>query len=93
MLKEFMLTKVIPQLLKDRDGKMRYIQDPLRAAVIMLCVWRNYQLSMDNGELHRLCAELCLPKKDKDDFLQYWTEFSQDVAILKKYVFNILTVL
>ncbi len=79
-----MLTNVIPQLLKDRDGKMLYIQDPMRAAVIMLCVWRRHQFKLDNGELHQLCAALRLPKRDKDDFLQYWAEFSQDVAILKK---------
>lgn len=84
MLKEFMLTSVIPQLRKDGDGKMLYIRDPMRAAVIMLCVWKQHRLKLDNGELHQLCTVLCLPKQDKDNFLQYWTEFSQDVAILKK---------
>ncbi|XP_029293033.1 LOW QUALITY PROTEIN: E3 ubiquitin-protein ligase rnf213-alpha-like [Cottoperca gobio] len=82
MLKEFMLTKVIPQL-KDGGGEMLYIQDPMRAAVIMLCVWRQQRFNLDNGELHRLCSALCLPKRDKDEFLQYWTKFSQDVSILK----------
>ncbi|KAA8582604.1 hypothetical protein FQN60_003825 [Etheostoma spectabile] len=83
MLKDFMVTKVIPQLLKNGGGTMLYIQDPMRAAVIMLFLWRQQKLKLDNGELHRLCSALCLPKKDKEDFLQYWTEFSQDVAILK----------
>lgn len=84
MLKEFMLTKVIPQLRKDGEEKMLYVRDPMRAAVIMLCVWRQHRLKLDNGELHRLCTALCLPKLDKDDFLQYWKEFSLDVAILKE---------
>ncbi|XP_037649475.1 E3 ubiquitin-protein ligase rnf213-alpha isoform X2 [Sebastes umbrosus] len=83
MLKEFMLTKVIPPGLKDGDGKMLYIQDPMRAAVIMLYVWKQHQLRLDNGELHKLCGALCLPKLEKDEFLRYWTEFSKDVAILK----------
>ncbi|XP_078124896.1 E3 ubiquitin-protein ligase rnf213-alpha-like isoform X2 [Sander vitreus] len=82
MLKDFMLTNVI-QLLKNGDGKMLYVQDPMRAAVIMLFVWRQHQFKLDNGELHQLCSALCLPKHDKEDFLQYWTEFSQDVAIFK----------
>ncbi|XP_054463285.1 E3 ubiquitin-protein ligase rnf213-alpha [Anoplopoma fimbria] len=83
MIKEFMLTKVIPQLLKDGEGKMLYIKDPMRAAVIMLCVSTKLKLKLDNGELHRLCTALCLPKLEKDEFLQYWTLFSQDVATLK----------
>ncbi|XP_068575114.1 E3 ubiquitin-protein ligase rnf213-alpha isoform X2 [Cebidichthys violaceus] len=83
MVKEFMLTKVIPQLLKDREGKALYIQDPMRAAVIMLCVCTKLKLKLDHGELHRLCGALCLPELEKDEFLQYWTKFSQDVATLK----------
>ncbi|XP_038557039.1 E3 ubiquitin-protein ligase rnf213-alpha [Micropterus salmoides] len=83
MLKEFMLRNVIPQLLKDGDGKMLYIQDPMRAAVIMLCVWRQHGIKLNNTELHRLCNTLCLPKLPKDEFLQYWADFSQDVAVLQ----------
>ncbi|XP_034396196.1 E3 ubiquitin-protein ligase rnf213-alpha isoform X2 [Cyclopterus lumpus] len=83
MIKEFMLRKVIPQLLKDGDGKMLYMEDPIRAAVIMLSVWRKLRFRLDSAEYHRLCSALCLPKLDKDDFLQYWTKFSQDVATLK----------
>ncbi|KAM9346074.1 E3 ubiquitin-protein ligase rnf213-alpha-like [Symphorus nematophorus] len=83
LLKDFMLTNMIPQLLKDGDGKMHYIQDPLRAAVIMLTVCTQHGIKLDNGELNRLCNVLCLPKLDKDAFLQYWTQFSQDVATLK----------
>ncbi|KAK2833428.1 hypothetical protein Q5P01_017317 [Channa striata] len=83
MLKEFMLTNVVPQLLKDGDGKSSFIQDPLRAAVIMLYVWRQYRFRLDNAELSRLCAALCLPKLDRDGFIKYWTAFSQHVAVLK----------
>ncbi|XP_028266969.1 E3 ubiquitin-protein ligase rnf213-alpha-like isoform X1 [Parambassis ranga] len=83
MLKIFMLTNMIPQLLKDGDGKSIYIKDPLRAAVIMLHVCKEHKIRFDNAELARLCAELCLPKLDKDDFLQYWTHFSQDMSVIK----------
>lgn len=79
-----MLRNVIPQLLKDGDGKMLYIQDPMRAAVIMLCVWRQHGIKLNNTELHRLCNTLCLPKLPKDEFLQYWADFSQDVAVLQR---------
>lgn len=82
MVKEFMLTRVIPQL-KDGGGKMLYFQDPMRAAAIMLCVRQQLRFKLDNGELHRLCGTLCLPKLEKEEFLQYWTGFSQDVAVLK----------
>ncbi|XP_070836494.1 E3 ubiquitin-protein ligase rnf213-alpha [Chaetodon trifascialis] len=83
MLKEFMLTKVIPQLLKDGEGMVLYVQDPLKAAVIMLCVHRQYGIRLNDGELHRLCTALCLPKLSKEDFSEYWANFSQDVSVLK----------
>uniref|UniRef100_A0A3Q3IHL9 Uncharacterized protein n=1 Tax=Monopterus albus TaxID=43700 RepID=A0A3Q3IHL9_MONAL len=84
MLKEFMLNYVIPQLQKDGDGKSHYIQDPMRAAVIMLCVRKQHQLNLDKAELHRLCSALCLPKLDRDGFLQYWADFSQHVSVFKE---------
>ncbi|KAK5884967.1 hypothetical protein CesoFtcFv8_018727 [Champsocephalus esox] len=92
MLKEFMLTKVIP-LRKDGGGEMLYTQDRMKAAVIMLCVWREHKLRLDNGELNQLCNMLCLPKRDKEEFLGYWAEFSQDVAILNKNLTDMLVCL
>ena len=83
MLKEFMLTHVTPQL-KDEDGKSSFIQDPFKAAVIMLHVWKQYQIRLTPAELSRLCTALCLPKLEKDRFLQYWAEFSQNVSVLKR---------
>uniref|UniRef100_A0A668A8U6 Uncharacterized protein n=1 Tax=Myripristis murdjan TaxID=586833 RepID=A0A668A8U6_9TELE len=84
ILKEFMLENVIPQLLKEGDRKSHYVQDPMRAAVIMLYVWKQYGIKLDHQELNRLCNAFCLPKLSKDDFLQYWTDFSNTVSSLKK---------
>ncbi|XP_029913013.1 E3 ubiquitin-protein ligase rnf213-alpha-like [Myripristis murdjan] len=83
ILKEFMLENVIPQLLKEGDRKSHYVQDPMRAAVIMLYVWKQYGIKLDHQELNRLCNAFCLPKLSKDDFLQYWTDFSNTVSSLK----------
>ncbi|KAK5599708.1 hypothetical protein CRENBAI_016743 [Crenichthys baileyi] len=83
ILKEFMLTQVFPQL-KDGNEKGLYIQDPMGAAMIMLYVWRHFQIKLDqNADLNRLCSALCLPKLEKDKFIQYWTNFSRDVSVLK----------
>ncbi|XP_033998788.1 E3 ubiquitin-protein ligase rnf213-alpha isoform X3 [Trematomus bernacchii] len=92
MLKEFMLTKVIP-LRKDGGGEMLYTQDRMRAAVIMLYVWRQHKLRLEHGELNQLCNMLCLPKRNKEEFLGYWAEFSQDVAILNKNLTDMLVYL
>lgn len=83
MVKGFMLSYVIPQLLKDGNRKSLYIEDLLRAAVITLHVWTQHHIRLENSELHQLCTALCLPKLEKDTFLQYWAEFSQDVSILR----------
>ncbi|XP_040012185.1 E3 ubiquitin-protein ligase rnf213-alpha isoform X2 [Xiphias gladius] len=89
MLKEFMLTNVVPQLVNHGDGKMLYIQDPMRAAVIMLCVWKQHGIRLHEAELHRLCTALCPPKLNKDGFLKYWADFSKDVSILKNLPENV----
>uniref|UniRef100_A0AAX7SI34 RING-type E3 ubiquitin transferase n=1 Tax=Astatotilapia calliptera TaxID=8154 RepID=A0AAX7SI34_ASTCA len=82
MLKAFMLANVTP-LLENGDHRSLYIQDPLKAAVIMLHISKQYQIRFEQSELHRLCAALSLPKLGKDDFLQYWAEFSQHVSVFK----------
>ncbi|XP_076122057.1 E3 ubiquitin-protein ligase rnf213-alpha-like isoform X3 [Alosa pseudoharengus] len=83
LLKEFMLKCVTPELRKDGGGKRAFIVEPLNAAVIMLYVWKNFKLPLDNGELSRLCVALCLPNLPKDQFLAYWQDFQQSFSCLK----------
>ncbi|XP_078017826.1 E3 ubiquitin-protein ligase rnf213-alpha isoform X1 [Epinephelus lanceolatus] len=93
MIKEFMLMNVIPQLVKDGDGKMLFIQDSMRAAVIMLYVCKHHGIRLNEGELHRLCTALCLPSLNKDEFLQYWADFTQDVSILKNLTVHLASLI
>ncbi|XP_028310203.1 E3 ubiquitin-protein ligase rnf213-alpha [Gouania willdenowi] len=79
LLTEFMLKHI-----------QRHIQDPLRAAVIMLHLWREYELKLSNTELHQLCTSLCLPKLEKDVFVEYWNKFYQDVSPLKSLPENLV---
>lgn len=69
--------------LKPGAQKMPYIQDTMRAAVIMLSVCKQYSIKLEVGEEAELCSALCLPKKKKEDFLKYWADFLQDVPFLK----------
>uniref|UniRef100_A0A3P8VZZ7 RING-type E3 ubiquitin transferase n=1 Tax=Cynoglossus semilaevis TaxID=244447 RepID=A0A3P8VZZ7_CYNSE len=92
LLKNFMLRKLIPQLLKDGNGQMCYIQDPLKAAVIMLSVCKEYGIWQSNEELNQLCNTLHLPKLGKD-FQQYWADFSKDVSVFKDLPKNLLDVI
>uniref|UniRef100_UPI0037E8EFFF E3 ubiquitin-protein ligase rnf213-alpha n=1 Tax=Semicossyphus pulcher TaxID=241346 RepID=UPI0037E8EFFF len=91
MLKNFMLANVLVP--KDGDKKMLYIEDPMRAAVIMLCVWKQYGIRLYDTELNQLCNALCLPKLNKEAFLQYWADFSQDVPILKNLTENMVSLI
>uniref|UniRef100_A0A3P9LF72 Uncharacterized protein n=1 Tax=Oryzias latipes TaxID=8090 RepID=A0A3P9LF72_ORYLA len=79
LLKEFMLGKVMPQL-RDKPVENCYIRDPLKAAVIVLHVCRQYGIRLNDAERHRLCTALCLPKKEKDAFHEYWTDLSQTIV-------------
>lgn len=79
-----MLENIIPE--KEGELKSPFIQDPMKAAMIMLYVWQQYSLKLSGGELSRICTSLCLPKLPKEGFLQYWRDFSHDVSSLKKYV-------
>lgn len=83
MLKDFMLENVIPQS-KDGDKKTPYIHDPMKAAVIMLSVCTHYGIKLSDGKRSQICTALCLPDMHKEDFLQYWADFSQEVPIFKK---------
>lgn len=74
-----MLEKVAPQL-RDKHMENCCIRDPLKAAVIVLYVCRQFKIRLDNGELYRLCSALCLPRKEKDAFHEYWTDFSQTIV-------------
>ncbi|XP_077384207.1 E3 ubiquitin-protein ligase rnf213-alpha-like isoform X2 [Festucalex cinctus] len=82
MVKDFMLTSVTPVLLGDAKAESLYIEDPLRAAVIMLYVCEQYRIKLDTDHRLRLCKQLCLPKLEKVAFLQYWQDFIGDVAPL-----------
>ncbi|XP_067280905.1 E3 ubiquitin-protein ligase rnf213-alpha isoform X2 [Pseudorasbora parva] len=83
LLKQFMLERVTPELHKDSEGKSAFIKEPLKAALIMLYVWKQYRLELDNATLVRLCSALCLPKLPKDEFLAFWTDLTESFTEIK----------
>ncbi|XP_030645559.1 E3 ubiquitin-protein ligase rnf213-alpha-like [Chanos chanos] len=83
LLKQFMLAKVTQQLKKDGDGKSGFIEDPFKAALVMLYMWKQYTLKLDSGELAKLCTALCLPKSSKEEFLSFWTDTEQSFSCVK----------
>lgn len=84
MLKEFMLHNLLPQLLKNDEAKMLYTNDTMKAAVIMLCVCKEYKMKLSDSENFQLCTHLCLPKLKKEEFTKYWTDFFPDVSFLRR---------
>lgn len=80
-----MTAKVVCQ---QQDGGDGFGLDRLRAAVIMLSVCQSYKVSLKEPERYHLCTALCLPQMKKEDFLNYWADFLQEVPFLKAYVFN-----
>ncbi|KAM9519265.1 E3 ubiquitin-protein ligase rnf213-alpha-like [Salvelinus alpinus] len=84
LLKQFILESVLPQLVKKGEGKSPTIQDQMKAAVIVLYMCKHYEIQLDKAEIAGLCFALCLPNLPKDEFLQYWTDFTQPVVLLKK---------
>ncbi|XP_029582376.1 E3 ubiquitin-protein ligase rnf213-alpha isoform X4 [Salmo trutta] len=78
LMKDFMEENLDPQSQKDREKHEVFLSDPLKAGIIILIVYNKYRLKEDNrGQLSHLCQLLCLPKKPRDDFLAYWTDFTQ----------------
>uniref|UniRef100_A0AAV2KJR2 Ring finger protein 213 n=1 Tax=Knipowitschia caucasica TaxID=637954 RepID=A0AAV2KJR2_KNICA len=78
MLKEIMLNNAVPQLQKDVR------KDPLKSAVVMVYVHKEFGITLKNEERCQLCHLLCLPNSNKEDFVQYWTTFSQEICFLKR---------
>ncbi|XP_048046866.1 E3 ubiquitin-protein ligase rnf213-alpha isoform X2 [Megalobrama amblycephala] len=83
LLKKFMLERVTPELQKDSEGKSSFIKEPLKSGLIMLYVWKQYRLELDNANLSRLCTALCLPKLPKDEFLSFWTDITESFSEIK----------
>lgn len=84
MLKKCMLYDLLPQLLKTGEGKMVYTDDPMKAAVIMLSVCKEYDIKLSDSDNFNLCTQLCLPNLKKEEFTKYWTDFLPDVVFLRK---------
>ncbi|XP_062875116.1 E3 ubiquitin-protein ligase rnf213-alpha [Trichomycterus rosablanca] len=82
-LKHFMLEHVTPELKKDNTSNSAFIKEPLKGALIMMYIWKQYDLKLEHGELNRLCSALCLPKMPKEDFLPFWTDIQESFACLK----------
>ncbi|CAJ1075084.1 E3 ubiquitin-protein ligase rnf213-alpha [Xyrichtys novacula] len=93
MLKDFLLERVIPQVSEDGVKEMLFVKDPMRAAVIMLCLWNEYGFHMKDAERYRLCAALCLPNMHKEHFLQYWEDFLEYVPLFKNLEQNLVTLI
>lgn len=84
LLKQFILESVLPQLMKKGERKSPTIQDQMKAAVIVLYMCKHYEIQLEKAEIAGLCFALCLPNLPKDEFLHYWTDFTQPVVLLKK---------
>ncbi|XP_067222276.1 E3 ubiquitin-protein ligase rnf213-alpha-like [Chanodichthys erythropterus] len=82
LLKEFMLKWVTPELQRGNQGKSAFIKEPLKAALIMLYMWKQYSLDLDSGTLSRLCTALCLPKLPKEEFLSFWTDITESFPLI-----------
>ncbi|TNM97226.1 hypothetical protein fugu_015382 [Takifugu bimaculatus] len=80
MLKELMVHGLLPQ---QEHGGLVYGLDPLRAAVVMWSVCQGYSIGLKDTECFRLCAALCLPQMTKEDFTNYWADFSREVPFLR----------
>ncbi|KAK7174094.1 hypothetical protein R3I93_001311 [Phoxinus phoxinus] len=74
LLTQFMVERVTPELQKDSEGKRAFIMEPLKAALIMLYVWKQYSLELNILTLSHLCTALCLPKLPEQEFLSFWTD-------------------
>ncbi|XP_041751484.2 E3 ubiquitin-protein ligase rnf213-alpha-like [Coregonus clupeaformis] len=78
LMKDFMEENLDPQSQNRREKHDVFLSDPLKAGIIILIVYNKYRLKEDNrDQLSHLCQLLCLPKKSRDDFLAYWTDFTR----------------
>ncbi|XP_055725706.1 E3 ubiquitin-protein ligase rnf213-alpha-like [Salvelinus fontinalis] len=76
LLKEFMQQAIDGENQKGNEKREDFFSDPLKLGVIILVVHINYSLDV-SGHISKLCELLCLPKKPREVFLPYWTDFKQ----------------
>ncbi|KAI4872372.1 hypothetical protein NFI96_033639 [Prochilodus magdalenae] len=73
LLKTFMQKKIA---LFQTDSHV-FSPDKMKAAVILLLVYKEYDLKMDEIMIHKFGWMLCLPNLSREDFCLYWTDFVQ----------------
>uniref|UniRef100_A0A8C8GD14 RING-type E3 ubiquitin transferase n=1 Tax=Oncorhynchus tshawytscha TaxID=74940 RepID=A0A8C8GD14_ONCTS len=82
LLKEFMQQALDGGNQKENEKREDFFSDPLKLGVIILVVHINYSLDV-SGHISKLCELLCLPKKPREVFLAYWTDFKQGLPVEK----------
>ncbi|XP_043084874.1 E3 ubiquitin-protein ligase rnf213-alpha-like isoform X2 [Puntigrus tetrazona] len=85
LLTEFIMSRVAPDLQKNKEKKA-FIMEPLNAAVIVLYVWRQYSLQLDREVFPRLCTALCLPDLPKDEFLSFWSDVTESFSVINTWI-------
>lgn len=63
-------------------------QDKHRAVVILLLIYLEYNIQMDQNTASKIGWLLCLPKLSKNEFNSYWDVFLQPLQV-EWYVFEL----
>ncbi|XP_008284914.1 E3 ubiquitin-protein ligase RNF213-like [Stegastes partitus] len=63
-----------------RKGKTESFLPPLHAGLVSLLIYNKYLKDSMTAQLSSLCDLLCLPKKPRHHFLDFWKDFANPVA-------------
>ncbi|XP_041076276.1 E3 ubiquitin-protein ligase rnf213-alpha-like isoform X2 [Polyodon spathula] len=83
LLKEAMAELVAPHLKKETQSGEVLIENPLKAAALVLVLWQQYGIAMKEEEMYALCTLLCLPSLPKQKLIEFYRDFKETFSGIK----------
>ncbi|MGH0136482.1 UNVERIFIED_CONTAM: hypothetical protein FKN15_010117 [Acipenser sinensis] len=83
LLKEAMVELVAPHLKKENQSGKVLMENPLKAAALVVVLWQLYGIAMHEGEMYTLCTLLCLPPLPKEKLIEFCRDFKETFSGIK----------
>ncbi|XP_058845819.1 E3 ubiquitin-protein ligase rnf213-alpha-like isoform X2 [Acipenser ruthenus] len=83
LLKEAMVELVAPHLKKENQSGKVLMENPLKAAALVVVLCQLYGIAMNEEEMYALCTLLCLPPLPKEKLIEFCRDFKETFSGIK----------
>uniref|UniRef100_W5N459 RING-type E3 ubiquitin transferase n=1 Tax=Lepisosteus oculatus TaxID=7918 RepID=W5N459_LEPOC len=83
LLKDALIGLIGPHLEKETETRMVHIENPIKAAALVLILWEKYNIPLKPEERHVLCQLLCFPKLPKEQQISFCWDLKESFKSMK----------